>query len=57
MLQHVDMQGEKVVCDISTGQPRLIIPVVDRRDVFRAIHELAHAGTRARRRLMAARVV
>ncbi len=56
-LQHVDMQEEKVVCDISTGQPRPFIPVADRRDVFRAIHELAHAGKRATRRLMAARVV
>jgi hypothetical protein len=56
-LQHVDMQGEKVVCDISTGQPRPLIPVADRRDVFRAIHELAHAGISATLRLMAARVV
>jgi hypothetical protein len=31
--------------------------VVDRRDVFRAIHELTHAGIRATLRLMAARVV
>jgi hypothetical protein len=37
-LQHVDMQGEKVVCDISTGQPRPFIPVADCRDVFRAVH-------------------
>ncbi len=56
-LRYVDMQGEKVVCDISTGQLRPIIPVADRRDVFREIHELAHAGIRATRRLMAARVV
>jgi hypothetical protein len=56
-LQHVDMQGERVVCDTSTGQPRPLIPVADRRDVFRAIHELAHAGIRATRRLMAAQVV
>jgi hypothetical protein len=53
----VEMQGEKVVFDISTGQPRPIIPVADRRDVFRAIHELTHAGIRAKLRLMAARVV
>jgi hypothetical protein len=56
-LEHVDIQGEKVVCDISTGQPRPLIPVADRRDVFRAIHELAHPGLRATRRLMAAWVV
>jgi hypothetical protein len=56
-LQHVDMQWEKVVCDVSTGQPRPLIPVADRRDFFWAIHELAHAGIRATWRLMAARVV
>jgi hypothetical protein len=43
-LQHLDMQGEKVVCDISTSQLRPIILVADRRDVFRAVHELAHAS-------------
>ncbi len=46
-----------MVCDVSTGQLRPIIPVSDRRDVFRAVHELAHAGIRATRRVMAARVV
>jgi hypothetical protein len=55
--QYVEMQGEKVVCDISTDQPRPIIPVADHRDVFRAIHELALAGIGATRRLSAARVV
>ncbi len=28
-LRYVEMQGEKVVCDISTGQPRPIIPVAE----------------------------
>jgi hypothetical protein len=50
-LQSVEMQGEKVVWDISTGQPRPIIPVAD------AFHELAHAGICATRQRMAARVV
>ncbi len=56
-LRYLEIQGEKVVCDISTGQQRPIIPVADRRDVFRAIHELVHVGIRATRRLMTARVV
>jgi hypothetical protein len=49
----VEMQGEKVVCDFSTGQPRTIITVAD----FRAIHKLAHAGIRAKWPLMTAPVV
>jgi hypothetical protein len=48
-LCHVDIQGQQVICDISTGQPRPLIPVPDRKDVFRAVHELAHAGIRATR--------
>jgi hypothetical protein len=56
-LRHVDIQGQQVICDISTGQPRPLIPVPVRKDVFRAVHELAHAGIRATRRLITARVV
>jgi hypothetical protein len=55
--RYVEIQGEQVICDVSTSQPRPIIPVSDRRNVFRAVHELAHAGIRATGRLMAARVV
>jgi hypothetical protein len=53
----VDIQGQQVICDISTSQPRPLIPVPDRKDVFRAVQELAHAGIGATRRLMTALVV
>jgi hypothetical protein len=56
-LRHVDIQGQQVICDISTGQPRPIIPVPDRKNVFKAIYELAHAGIRNMRWLMTASVV
>ena len=56
-LRHMDIQGQKVICDISTGQPRPLIPVPDRKDVFRAVQELVHAGIGATRRLMTALVV
>jgi hypothetical protein len=55
--RYVEMQGEKVVCDISTGQPRPIILVADCQDIFRAIHELANAGIHATRWLRASWVV
>jgi hypothetical protein len=51
---HVVIQGEQVICYISFGKPRPLIPVPDRRDVFRAVHKLAHAGIRAMQRLMKA---
>jgi hypothetical protein len=41
-LRQVDMQGQQVTCNISTGQPRPLIPLPDRMDVFRALYELAH---------------
>jgi len=56
-LKAVEVMGASLICDFSTGVPRPLIPVVDRRAVFEAFHGLAHAGTRATRRIMAARVV
>jgi hypothetical protein len=44
-------------CNISTGVPRPVIPVEDRRAVFNSFHGLAHAVTRATRHLLSARVV
>jgi transposase InsO family protein len=42
---------------MSTGSPRPIIPVADRRLIFASFHNLAHPGIRASRRLISARVV
>ena len=56
-LQAVEVMGVSLWWDISTGVPRPVIPVEDRRAVFNAFHGLAHAGARATRRLLAARVV
>jgi transposase InsO family protein len=56
-LVRVEMDGFSLLCDISRGEPRPLIPAVDRRAVFDSFHRLAHLGARATRRLMAARVV
>jgi hypothetical protein len=56
-LRAVEVMGASLLCDFSTGVPRPLIPVVDRQKVFSAFHSLAHAGTRATRRLIAARAV
>jgi transposase InsO family protein len=45
------------LCDTSTGTPRPLIPEANRRQVFAAVHGLAHPGTRATRRLLAAKFV
>jgi hypothetical protein len=49
--------GEELLCDISRGGVRSLVPVVDRPAIFAAFHGLAHAGTRATKRLIAARVM
>jgi hypothetical protein len=49
--------GVPLLCDVSQGVPRPLIPEQDRRAVFNAFHGLAHPGTRATRRILAARVV
>ena len=50
-------EGVQLLCDISTGHVRPLIPTEDRQSVFEAIHNVAHPGTRATRRLVSARVV
>ncbi|XP_050689003.1 uncharacterized protein LOC126981608 [Eriocheir sinensis] len=42
-----------LLCDVSTGQPRPIIPAVWRRRVFDIVHNLAHPSIRATKALMA----
>jgi transposase InsO family protein len=42
---------------MSTGAPRPLIPEANQRQIFAAVHGLAHSVTRATRRLLAARVV
>ena len=50
-------EGVQLLCDISTGHVRPLIPVEDRHAVFLAIHGVAQPGTHATRRLVSARVV
>ena len=49
--------GSRVLCDISRGHPRPIVPVILRRRVFDQIHNLAHPGIRATKRLISERFV
>jgi RNase H-like domain found in reverse transcriptase/Integrase zinc binding domain len=53
----VMFNNSEVYCDFSTGTARPLIPAADKKQVFSAVHTLAHPGVRASRRLIAARVV
>jgi hypothetical protein len=51
------IQGVSLLCDISPGQVRPLVPEADRRAVFVAVHSLAHSGIRATRPLLTSRFV
>ena len=44
--------GYQLYCDISTGTPRPLVPVVLRRKLFMQLHSHSHPGVRASRRLL-----
>ena len=46
-----------ILCDVSSGNPRPIVPITFRRQVFDTLHNLAHPGIRASCRLIADRFV
>ena len=56
-LEERHVNGVPLLCDVSRGHVRPLIPVEDRQSVFWAVHNLAHPGIRASRRLMSNRFV
>ena len=46
-----------IVCDLSTGVPRPVVPALYRRAVFDSLHSLSHPGVRATERLITSRYV
>lgn len=56
-LQKLVFNSDHVWCDLSSGVPRPLVPTCFRRLIFQHVHDLAHAGTRATRRMISARFV
>jgi Integrase zinc binding domain len=54
---HVYVEGHNLLCDVSTGSPRLLVPRRWRQAVFWMLHGLSHPGVKATKRLVAARFV
>jgi len=46
-----------VLCDISQGQPRPVVPSTLRKTIFDLLHDLSHPGIRSSRRIVSARFV
>ncbi|CAI5692265.1 unnamed protein product [Oreochromis niloticus] len=49
--------GPHLLCDVSTGRPRPVVPLSWRRRVFDSVHALSHPGVRASVKLVSARFV
>ena len=49
--------GTTLLCDVSLGQPRPVVPSGWRRRVFDAVHGLSHPGRKPSQRLVAAKFV
>jgi hypothetical protein len=53
----VQVEGASLRCDVACGITRPLVPAEDRPAVFHAIHNVAHPGIRATRRMLSARFV
>ena len=53
----VDGSDVRLWCDVSTGQPRPLVPVSWRRPVFEALHGLSHPGRKPSVKLVSQRFV
>jgi hypothetical protein len=51
----VNVGGVNLLCDMSTASPRPLVPEKWRWKIFKVVHELAHPGVRATKRLITSR--
>ena len=56
-LEDVHHHGTTVLCDVSIGRPRPVVPREWTRRLFDSVHGLAHTGVRPTQRAIAARFV
>ncbi len=51
-IQRVNIAGAEVICNVSSGAARPVVPAAFQRTVFATVHGLAHPGIRATWRMM-----
>ena len=58
-LESIPLQSSDltILCDVSTGMPRPLVPAALRRHVFDVLHSLVHPGIRATQRLIVAHFI
>ena len=53
----IPIQDVSLLCDVSTGSPRPLVPESLHYEVFLSLHQISHPGIRGTRRLMSTRFV
>jgi hypothetical protein len=53
----VQVEGASLLCDVALGITRPLVPQEDRPAIFHAIHNMAHPGIRATKRMVTAHFV
>jgi hypothetical protein len=56
-IQRVNIAGAEMICDVSSGAVRPVVPATFQRTVFAAVHGLAPPGIKATRRMISRRFV
>ena len=57
VLRDEDFEGVSVLCDVSTGNRRPLVPLNWRKQIFHHVHGLSHAGPRPTAKAIARRYV
>ena len=56
-LEKVAIENVEVLCDVSTGHPRPVVPASCRKQVFNSIHDLCHPGPKPTTRAISSRFI
>jgi len=56
-VHELEFLNAKLLCDVSTGRPRPLVPTLWRHKIFETLHNLSHAGIRATHHLVSSRFV
>ena len=56
-IKNINIEDNAIICDVSTGKPRPIIPAAYKKRVFLTYHNLSHAAAKPMQRLLSTRFV
>ncbi len=56
-IQRVNIAGAEMICDVSSGAVRPVVPAAFQQTVFATVHGLSHPGIKATRRMISCHFV